>query len=232
MYGQQFLVKSTHRNPIRKMSLFLQEKRRNKSICQSQDKREGGKGIAAIRKASLHLTIHISCPCVPPGAQPYMPAAATLLRFLRKHCVPKRGVVLVSLFNLQNQKQWRFLLLSSSRLSFRRRPNGALRARLSLPSRWPSPWLSVLAPTLMSLFKLRYDFLNTRFIVLHHLPCMYASYYYFYWFAEAYLHSWKWCSVMVLSNYTYRFDYVTWKFIIKVKLLTVLIASSLIMQIH
>lgn len=43
------------------------------------------------QKACLHLTTHISCPCVPPGAQAYMSAAATLLRPVRKdYCVKER----------------------------------------------------------------------------------------------------------------------------------------------
>jgi hypothetical protein len=83
-----------------------------------------------IQKASLHLTTHI--PCVPPGAPPYMSAAAPLLSPEGK--TVKERVALDLLVRLQNQEQWR-LLLSSSRLSLPTRPNGAPHARLLLPSR-------------------------------------------------------------------------------------------------
>ena len=141
------------------LSGHLHRWKRGENICQSQDKREVGKrGLHAATKAQPFISRRLVS-----TSQLISLVHNLICQLLHYFSAPKERlcikerVVLDLLVCLQNQKQWH-LLLSSSHLSFPRRPNGVPRARLLLPSRWLSPWLSVLAPTLMSLSKPRYDF--------------------------------------------------------------------------
>lgn len=107
-----------HHRAKRKMFLLqvlhgiYTEKEKGKYICaRNRTKERVARGLADcsnqstaihFQKASLHHTAHIPCPCVPPGARPYMPAAAPLLKSQRL-CVIKERVAPDLLVHLQNQ---------------------------------------------------------------------------------------------------------------------------------
>ena len=110
--------------------------KRGENICQSQDKREVGKrGLHAATKAQPFISGRLVS-----TSQLISLVHNLICQLLHYFSAPKERlcikerVVLDLLVCLQNQKQWH-LLLSSSHLSFPRRPNGVPRARLLLPSR-------------------------------------------------------------------------------------------------
>ena len=110
--------------------------KRGENICQSQDKREVGKrGLHAATKAQPFISGRLVS-----TSQLISLVHNLICQLLHYFSAPKERlcikerVVLDLLVCLQNQKQWH-LLLSLSHLSFPRRPNGVLCARLLLPSR-------------------------------------------------------------------------------------------------